>query len=240
MDAYKCYKLFKLKHLDGLKEEINSADLEFGTAIHFVIEHLIVPNDDVGTYSYEQLFESVWGSQYVKKDLTYGYLGYDTLYERGLELLRKFNKQHVKDFNPFRVEQRINFKILDDGAEFTGKPDFVGEYKGVPSIVDFKTSARAYPNMRKIMSDEQMAIYTIGVKKVWNYDVRQIVYKVLCKDESSRIQTQVLEIDLDWAYKMAYNANTVALDLSNRKDFPMNRYSCQNCNFFKTCYGSDK
>lgn len=230
-DAYKCLRLFKLKHIDGIQEDIRSADMEFGTVKHSVFENIFKPDDVLGEVDPVDDFKNRWSKAKLKK-LEYGRFDHAQLEKIGEKLIERFVKTHKKHFKPYKVEELLLHKF--DDIEFKGKPDFVGWYKDIPCVVDFKTAQRAY-DKKRIQVDEQMFLYAKLVKLLFDFDVKQIVYVVFCKAEE-RIQVITLDIDDNHINKMVDNVIKMAQDLKTRTYFPMNRTHCEKCPMFERCY----
>lgn len=231
-DSQTCLRLYRYKHIDKVKlEEELSADLEFGTAMHAALHQILKGGDG------EAAFTSHW--EFARDlGLDYGRLQHDQLREIGLRLLTRFKRLHAKKFKPFKMEERAFATI--EGLSLEGTPDFVGEFEGVPSIVDYKTSAYRY-DKQKIVCDAQMPLYARLAELAWGYAVQQRVYVVFVKDAKDP-SIQIIKSPLT---PMIVNDSIVNVietcqDLQNRKSFPMNTKACvvgaRVCPFFSTCF----
>lgn len=232
-DARKCLRYYKLKHIDGLKvEEEKSADLEFGSAMHLGLNGILT--GDGGA----DLFTIYWDS--VKDTgLAYGRCDWAQLKEIGEVLLARFERLHAKHFEMFKAEERIFAKIGD--FAFEGTPDFLGKYKGVPSVVDFKTAGYRYDKL-KIISDEQMRFYAYLAKKHYDYHPQQLVYAVFIKDpKAPSIQVVTSELTDSILCTTIENVTDTCEDLVERRKFPMNTSNCimgtRVCPYFQSCFG---
>jgi ATP-dependent exoDNAse (exonuclease V) beta subunit len=94
--------------------------------------------------------------------------------------------EHVD--NILGIELPLYSKILG----CAGRTDLVAEYKGIPSIIDFKTS-------RKLKKEEwiesyflQSTIYSMMFEKIYNIEIPQIVIVIAVDDEKTP-QTFVME-----------------------------------------------
>src|SRR5690606_27931423 len=141
----------------------------------------------------EETFSLYWNS-YQDADLRYTRFKFDDLNDIGLKLIARFARLHAKHFTPFKMEERLFGKIGEFDIE--GTPDFLGDFKGVPSIVDFKTSSKKYHKSR-IISDEQMMLYAALSNQCLQYLPKQRIYYVFVKDTTPSIQTLVEDISLD-------------------------------------------
>ena len=127
------------------------------------------------------------------------------------------------------------------GKPWEGTADFLGLYKGVPAVIDYKTSAYNYP-VEKILSNPQMPLYAEMAKQALGFEAQKIVYLVFNKRETS---IQVLETELtpELSQRALETAQQVAQDLDNRKVWPRNSASCimgkHVCPWFQKCYGGE-
>lgn len=229
--AYTCYLKYKLIYLDGEKAEIDSADMQFGTAMHTAIHAHFLKQDP------EDSFNFYWSIQ-KDKPLKYTRYNWEQLREQGLKFISRWVRLHAKKYEPFKVEEKITTSL--SGFIFQGTPDYAGLYEGVPTIVDFKTSAREY-DKKKIITNEQMYLYAQMVKQAYNYDVKQLAYVVFIKGDEPRIQTNI-KIDLDPRIldNSLKNVEMMCRDLEKRTEFPQNKNSCGYCEFYNKCFPEAK
>ena len=234
--AYKCPRLYKLVHIDKIKtEQPASSALEFGSCFHAAIQAILEGADGM------DVFRTYWDS--VKdKDMIYYRHNWDMLNEIGEVLLTRFARLHAKNYKIVHpMEERLFSKI--GGYKLAGTPDFVGDYKGVPSIVDFKTSADAFVKDR-IICNEQMPLYAYLAEKELGFKAKQLVYQVFTK-QNPRIQTIVHPIVEGEHQKMLDNITLMCETLDKATVFPMNRNSCLSagrykCQMWEQCYGEKK
>lgn len=241
-DAYKCSKLYKFKHIDHIQPEMpGSSALEFGSAMHASIHSYFEGMDPT------PVFNLYWDT--IKdKDITYyhsksGYQDWDYLKNAGEVMLSKFQRFYGNKFKVVHpIEERLKAKI--HGFNFEGTPDFVGEFQGVPSIVDFKTSAENYTS-DKIVCNEQMYLYAHLAKECLGYEVQQLVYIVFVKSPP-KIQKPLIQIvDPSQIASQTLNIARMAAELEQRRVYPQNRLSCLSkgkyrCSFWDYCHGDKK
>lgn len=235
ISAYqRCPRLCKYRYYDKVIPNVpQSADLYFGSAIHLSIEAMFEGNN------YQKVFQYYWES--VKdEEAAYGRFNWDYLAECGPVLLDKFYKRWYKHIKPIEMEVRRFSKIGQE--DFEGTPDIYGKFKGVPSIIDFKTSAYNY-SPEKIKIAEQLYGY-VHLHKDSLPPVEQIVYIVLVKGSMS-VQTPIIrkvtQADLDEAVQ---NTGAWIGKIKTDKVFPRNPQSCiigtRVCEYFHThCYKED-
>lgn len=176
--------------------------------------------------TFELYWESVRG-----KELTYSRFDWSGLQELGRVFIPRFLKLHAKKFKPFKFEERVSMPI-GDGHTIEGTADFIGDFEGVPSIVDFKTSAGEYSHS-KLLKNQQLWIYAAQAEHTWGYKAEQIVYMVFIKGQE-RIQIVKHPITKPKLDSMLKDVADMCNDLATRKTFPRNP-ECY-CNFQGECY----
>jgi hypothetical protein len=231
--AYRCLKHYKLLYVDKLKPPVDpSADMAFGTAIHAGVQAILEGANGL------EVFNLFWSS-IKEQPHRFGRNSWEELKEQGEVLLSRFERLHAKKFKIFKMEERIYTKMGDINLE--GTPDFVGEFNGVPSIVDFKTAGYAY-EADKLVCNEQMPLYAWMAEKEWGYKAEQYVYLVFVKGRDPRIQTLTLPIDRAAQDRTLTNIAAVCQKLEKETVFTENRASClmgtQRCEFWDVCHGS--
>jgi hypothetical protein len=140
------------------------------------------------------------------------------------------------------MEQRMYSTVGEYKIE--GTADFIGDYKGVPSLVDFKTSNMDY-KAEKIISDEQLYMYSYLAKKELDYMPQQVVYFVLVKSYNPKygpkIQVKTHPLSEYKLEDMMHNVELMCRDLDQRIEWPRNPKGCgaygRRCGFFDKCYG---
>jgi hypothetical protein len=221
--AYQCLKKYENIYILGLKQEGHSRDIEFGTALHLGLKDIMEGGE--GSLSFSMYWDSVADKQFSKSRFDHA-----ELRKLGLTFLERFNKLHAKKFKVFKLEEAMETTL--EGFTLQGTADVIGDYEGIPSIIDFKTSAKEYPK-EKIIKNPQMYIYAYMAKKLWKYEAKQLVYTVFIKTEG-RIQTVKTELTKDKLDDMINNELIMIRDLASRKEFPRNP-NCF-CNFPGICY----
>lgn len=224
----KCPRYFKFAFVDGLGTP-PSADMSFGTGIHTGSQAYLEGDD--GSAVFKLYWESEKG-----RDIPYNRYGWKEYLEMGIEFMRKFEKW-VPKFKPYKMEERIFTEI--GGVKMEGTIDFAGDFDGVPSVLDFKTTAYAYPK-EKIVCDDQMPLYSQLAKTAWGYEAKQLVYFPFVKSNTS-IQTP-MKADLSTLNIAGTMENVVSQCnmIEADKVFPQNRGACMmgkvKCPFFDRCH----
>lgn len=231
--AQKCLQYYKYVYIDKIKpEEKDSAALHFGTALHMGLEQVLLGND------YHSPFQIYWDTL-KDKDLQYGRFDtWDNLAATGPLFLDRFKRLHAKKYEIFSLEKRLYTKL--DKFHVEGTPDFVGNYEGVPSVVDFKTSAYPY-DRAKGECNEQMYFYAYLAQQALKYEAQQLVYVVFVKGKDPRIQVLKYPLTSEKLESMLVNVKAWIQDLSERTEFLKNRRGClmgtYKCSFWEKCYG---
>ncbi len=231
-----CPKKYELQHIRNLPEPgTPSGDLIFGSAIHSAINAVLSGED--GLLSFQTYWESVQESAYA-----WGRLGLVDLKDMGEVMVSRFARLHAKKFKAFQMEERL-YAELAPGLVVEGTPDFLGDFDGVPSVVDFKTSGYRY-DKRKLICDMQQPLYAALAKSV-GFEAKQIVYVVFIKTRGDpSIQTITRQLTTTQIASTVSNVIETCEEIRNRKTFPMNTRSCMMgssvCPYFSTCFGSNE
>lgn len=235
--AQTCLQKWKYLYIDKLPSE-ESIDMHFGTALHGGLQASLEGDD--GELTFEVLMQSALG-----QEMRQGRRDHAELMELGKVFISRFNRLHKKKFQPKYLEQSLSGKI--GPYEFEGTADFIGDFDGVPSILDFKTSNYPYPK-EKIQLNEQMPLYSELAKQCLGYEAKQLVYYVFCKADA-RIQVistdtnknfidKRLENVVRWVNMLEpYSLNTVGPGV----EAPKNMRSCimgkdYKCGFYDKCH----
>lgn len=231
--AHFCLTKAKLQYLDKIPEPgLRGAYFAFGTGLHLGLENFVQGEDGA------EIFRLFWKNLKVGEyDWKFSRDSYDTLGSIADELLRKFEKGHLKHYDALHTELPLRGTI--NGFTVTGTADFVGLYKGVLSIVDWKTSQSQY-DKRKGQVDAQMWIYAELLKQQYGLEVKQLVYSPFVK-YGSVVQTPIaIPYTTIKAKSMLDNATLVMRDLNGRVEWPRNEQNCLRCNYYPVCYKEDK
>lgn len=208
-----CPTYYKNKHVNGDTTVVKSMDLEYGSAIHLALNDILIGGNGL------DIFEIYWAS--VSSDLPKSRLGKEELHEVGLEHLRKFKKMHQHHFKPVFMEERLFMKL--PAYELEGTPDFVGQYKDILSIVDFKTAGYRY-DKNKIICEEQLSLYSSLVIHNLKITPIQKVYVVFIKDPKAP-SIQIIKKEL--------TSNDIASTLENINRVIHNINQCDKTGYYK-------
>lgn len=233
-DYLTCPQYYKLKHLDKVLPHEASLDTECGTALHLGVNDILSGDGD-GIEVALMYWDSLKHAELKK-------FSYDAdQLRRCLEVwIAKFKKFYAKDFEPHVMEERMYGQI--GGHAYQGTADFIGKYKGVPSIVDFKTSSQRY-DKRKVITDDQMPGYDKLARDCVGYNAEQKVYLVFVKDRNEpSIQKPIIELLTEHCRSASIERVKAQIeDVAARTSFFKNTRSCIRgsivCSAFEKCHG---
>lgn len=209
-----CPYLYKLQFIDGVKLESRSLDTEFGTAINLGLDAILREESDGVS-----VFELYWET--TARNLTRFRFDWEAFAKMGPTLLRKFREREAKHYTPIILGERLFGKIGKHA--FEGEPDFYGKYKGVLSVIDFKTSTKNYPKER-IISDEQTVGYAHLLEQNGHTPPQQTMYQVLKKDfDAPSLQKAIIcPLTSDRKYQILSNIEHTCDEIVSRKVFTKN------------------
>lgn len=231
-----CLKKYQYQYvLDIAPEGQISSALEFGSAVHLGLEALFEQDDPV------LHFETYWDS-IKKKPIDWGRYDWQSHRDMGIIMLQRFKRLHYPHLEPILFEKRLYADM--DGTKFEGTPDFYGHYKGVLSIVDFKTSSSRYMQHRLDVA-QQLMNYAWLVERNGHDFPKQLVYIVFIKGMSRgranpSIQVLTRELTREMVDATMANMKVLAEELKARREFPKNYGACLNynsvCQFWDYCH----
>lgn len=233
--AYKCNRYFKLLYVDRLTPKVaKSADLMFGSSFHFALEEYFTAKVNL-----VDSFHTYWDAEADK--LEYGRYGREALESNAKTLLERFERLHAKKITVSQIERRL-YGSLPGGIKVEGTPDILGDFEGLPSVIDFKTAGYRFPK-EKIEINEQMVLYAhLAMQN--GYTPKQLVYIVFIKGNTPSIQTLTYELKPDHIERVLENVRIQCESLNRMQEenkFSYNSNSCQQgdrkCDFFDHCWG---
>ena len=171
-DYIDCGLLYKLGRIDKLPMEFRSDSLEFGTAVHRVLEEyyrMKMEREILSVKDLHQIFEKYWREAAEgKEDIRYSE-GKDTntLLLEGKELLTVcYNKIQIDhQFKVIGVEEPFSFSLEGCPVPIIGAIDLIEEDESETLIItDWKTSSRAYSN-DEVDRNFQLTLYQMAGSK---------------------------------------------------------------------------
>jgi putative RecB family exonuclease len=185
-DYIDCSLLYKLGRIDKLPPEFRSDSLEFGSAIHKVLEAYYrnkLEGTSLSAKELHEIFEREWRERAEgKDDIKYAEgKNFESLLLEGKELLAAYYNK-IQDDNQLKVigvEEPFSFNLDGCPVPIIGSIDLVEQDdSGTLIITDWKTSGRAYSN-DEVDRNFQLTLYKIATKKNGNTD-REILLRVDC------------------------------------------------------------
>lgn len=239
-DFYKCPAYYKWKHVDGVPDPgmESSADMRFGSAIHLGVQDLFEGGNGLDVFN-------MWWQLEESNKLDFTRLKHGDLGKIGQELLVIFRDEQMKHFKPLHLEKKLVTKLGDH--DYSGTIDFVGDYRGVPSVVDWKTSAMPYTQY-KIEVNEQMYGYAALAEKELGFKAEQLVYGVAIKDpKNPRWQMRTLKLVPAVLEEKLDNVTAVCNHIDSTKRFTKNPNQCVTgsygnvrvCPYYSLCHKKD-
>lgn len=230
--AYRCNKLYQYIYVDKLKtNEPESGDILFGTGIHAAIQACLEGGNGVETFS-------IYWNSIKSSNVSYGRYSWDALSSQAITLIARFERLHAKKFKIFEMETRL-YGSLPNGIKIEGTPDFLGDFEGVPSIVDFKTSGNRYPK-EKIECSDQLMLYSALASQARDYTAHQVVYCVLIKATTPDIQIIKAPLLQSELAKRISNIQDICNELKSKQVFTQNFSQCmafgRRCAFYDKCH----
>lgn len=239
--ALRCPRLYQYQVLEGRKVEgVKSLALYFGTALHAGLCGILKgqSNKDFSfIMTKAKLEKGIFGPDRYS---------WEEYFEMGQVFLERFSRLHASAFTPVALEERL-YGALPNGAKVEGTPDAVALYKGICSVIDFKTSGSAYPKEKAVVSD-QMHLYAHMAQKQYKLVVEQLVYVVFVKSSKSpRIQVIKAPLTQEKLAERIANFSALNDNLQTLKTqysgalLPQNCNACfdynRRCDFFDVCHG---
>jgi hypothetical protein len=236
-DFYKCPTYYKHKHVDGIPDPgmDKSADMRFGSAIHLGIQDLFEGGNGLDVFN-------MWWSLEEANNLDFTRLKHGELGKIGQELIAIFRDEHMRHFEFEHLEKKLVSPLGDH--VYSGTIDFVGKYKGVKSVVDWKTSAMPY-GRHKIEVNEQLYGYAYLAEKELGFKATQIVYGVAVKDpKNPRWQIRTEPLSEEAMKDKLDNLQAICNNISSINKFTKNPtqcavgsgYSVRVCPYYNRCH----
>lgn len=180
-----CGLAYKFSKVDKVPPESTPDNLLYGTAIHSVLAQFyeaLANEHHLNAKDLQELFTAHWTEvAKEREDIQYRPgKDFETLLLEGKELLATFhNARPAEGSRVLGIEKRFSFNLDGLPVPIIGFHDLVLEDpSGVITIVDHKTSARAYgPN--EIDKNFQLTVYQMAAKAL-GYGDREILLRFDC------------------------------------------------------------
>lgn len=204
-----------------------SAELAFGSALHSAINACLTEECDE-----QELFLTYWNSY---ENLEYGRFNHHEMMLIGLTLLKKFRKAYKPRLVPHTMEVRLYSEYK--GIKLEGTMDYVGDYDGVLTLFDWKTTTYPY-NKDKALNSLQLYLYAYLCQESLGVTPKQLGYLPFVKPTAA-IQTPII-IPFENNKMLAMLNDMVEYVKTMSKEYPRNPNSCIQgkmvCPFFDRCW----
>ena len=192
-----CGLLYKFSKIDKLPIEQKSSAMEFGSAIHFVLEEYYqekLIGEKLLLKDIHEFFETTWRVRAEDKtDIQYN-KGHDfqSLLMLGKDLLTVwYQKLPEENYTTIiGVEEAFSFYLPGIEIPFIGSIDLIEEDRSgnVILVTDHKTSARAY-SKDEVTTNQQLTLYQLALKSMGYLD-REILlrFQTYIKTKSPRFE----------------------------------------------------
>jgi putative RecB family exonuclease len=238
-----CPRQYKFQYVEkAIVEKLVSVEAFLGSAVHNALEKLYQHKQNGRVMPLEELIDiyaRFWeGPDKDRIKVTRENLGVEDFIKVGRAGLEKFYQQYhpFDDGKTLALEKKITFP-LDEGGRFsfTGKVDRLAmrEDKTV-EIIDYKTQS-ALPTQRDLETNDQMALYQIGIKHLWP-DFEKIEVKQHFIRHGVTMSA-TLPDDIIEEIREATVQNILAIEYAVREDdFPVRESRlCDWCLYYDLC-----
>ena len=242
-DYIDCGLLYRFSRVDKIRPEFKTDALEFGSAIHFVLNGFYKERklgNRLLLKDIQESFDGFWREMaYDNPEIRYSEgEDFETLQRKGRELLAVWHsKLPENDFRVIGVEEPFVLIRRDLSVPIIGYIDLLEEDEaGTIVVTDFKTSGRSY-SADEVNKNLQLTIYQIAIKGNGFQD-RQILLKLDClvKTKTPRFEqfyTSRSEIEERRTIK---KIQEVWRGMKKGIFIPNDgHWRCQNCGYKKKC-----
>lgn len=184
-DYIDCGLLYKLGRIDKFQPEFKPDAMEFGSAIHKVLEEFYqarMIGEEISIKEIHESFDKHWGNIADGNSMIQYTEGKDfkTILLEGKELLSAFYHKLPKDkFKVLAIEEAFSFNLPGIPVAIIGAMDLLeSDGAGTIIITDFKTSARAYSN-DEVDRNFQLTLYQMAAKAC-GYGDQEILLRFDC------------------------------------------------------------
>lgn len=247
-----CRRKYQLRYLDCIVPKVKSQALEFGSAMHAVLERYFK------AIKAEQQFEgeSTIDKESMKEDLQVRVEGQDlnivdTAKLLGLTLgyVNRWFETDVKEFEVVDVEREFRFDDFVDGVSLSGKVDGLVKRKddGRYYILEHKTASvvdDSYVMQKDI--DAQTMMYAICLQEILGINVSGVIHDILTKQ---KIRLKKGETEDDFCVRLIDdvcedNFNRITIDFRDgtledfQKELEAKCEEISRCKTFYRCTGN--
>lgn len=243
-DWNRCPHLYKLKHVDRLKDFTSSIDTIYGTMIHRAVQAILLgeSTEEIELERFLRTWKKLCGiyKKFIDKDTSFGEVAGTAI----ISSIREVFKQKFGEYRVLHIEERLSLEAIERFSQnFKGFIDIVLELAdGTIVIGDFKTCSTAYAfnKFKDKFKDYQLTLYKHFYAKKNGLDLSKIKTMFILLDKTKK-PISFLEISSGpKKIKNALEWLENSLSAINRQVFLKNRSNCQMygkpCTFYKSKY----
>ena len=233
-----CGMKFKFRYINHYRAKLDSANLEFGKAIHTAIETFFLDGQLPA-----EIFQEIW-SGFENAELNYSrYDNWEKLMESGTQLMELFIKEEATKFiDCYAMEDWLKFRV-DSQTNFWGRGDWIGRVRlpddeTVNAIVDFKTSSKKYDESQIDLNDQLTGYYHGGKK--YPFEIDRVIYVVFVKTKTPYIQWVIGKRNSDQVNEFLQKVKYYNDEICRGNFYKKYGLGCQWCDYQALCLGDEK
>jgi putative RecB family exonuclease len=238
-----CSLLYRFGRIDRLPMEFVAAELEFGTAIHRVLEEFYrakMIGEKLLLKDLHEQFKTLWKKATTERvDIQYQEgQNAEMLSMMGVDLLTVWHSKLQDDnFQVIGVEEAFSFNIPGVSAPIIGAIDLLEEDEsGAIIITDFKTSSRAY-SVDEVDRNQQLTLYQMAMKQN-GHAGHEILLKFDCLIKTQKpkfesywtTRSEVDEIRMERKIRQVWSGISKGIFIPNDTS-----WKCPRCHHRKAC-----
>ncbi len=212
------------------KHGVSAAAL-LGSSFHSVAESyfrgLLLRNEfDLDVL--QRIFEARWNSVN-QNEIVYGKDGKEDLFAKALELI-KLLKSYKPPKEVLAVEIPLNYKLSED-LEVIGTPDLVfRDNNGILTILDVKTSSKAYSDWDKYAATSQTYTYSLAYKEPVKLKLLLFIKSKTAKMVEMELDSTTIEFK-EWENRFLQTKRGI----ENHIRYRVRSWSCKTCSYKYIC-----
>ena len=241
-----CAMQFAMKYVYKVAPSHTPVNLTFGVAFHRTLEHISLlrqDNEPVQAASAADLFHELWKQELAlaKPEVRFDE---DQTADSLAELGRKMVAAYVAGLDPtekvLAVSEPFSVRLLDaDGGELAlpliGEMDLVVEKDGRVEIVDWKSSARKWPES-KARLDLQPTCYLFAHQRNGGSEDTRFRFDVVTKAKSPSVEQYLTRRDPDQFIRLAESVKVMEKLIRQEAFLPSDQcFSCADCPYGHAC-----
>lgn len=179
-----CPKCFYDRYVLGKEDKTRSSAIEYGQAMHAAIRAHFEGGNAI------EVFNLYWNSLKDVDMKVYRYSWQELGDLANNRFLPNFIKLHASHFTDCKMEETLEMQL--GPYKIQGTFDMCGDYKGVLTLSDWKTSIYDY-KASKVSRNHQLYVYCMLYAAHYGVLPKQVMYKTFVKSKGS-IQTTIASV----------------------------------------------